>query len=71
MADDREVVKRKTSFGAALKAVFWSFFGVRKNSDYDKDATHLDPVHVIVAGVIGALIFIVTLISIVKSIVAK
>ena len=50
--------QRKASFGATMKAVFWSFFGVRKRSDYEKDAANLNPVHVIVAGLIGAAIFI-------------
>ena len=59
----------KLSFGATMKAVFWSFFGVRKRSDYESDAQQLNPVHVIIAGVIGAVIFVVTLLVIVKSIV--
>jgi hypothetical protein len=71
MQDLKEAAKRKVSFMATMKAVFWSFFGVRKKSDYEKDAAQLNPVHVIIAGVIGALIFIATLIMIVKSIVAK
>lgn len=64
-------VKRKASFAATMKAVFWSFFGVRKKSDYQKDAEQLNPVHVVIAGVIGALIFIAALVVIVKSVVAK
>lgn len=63
--------QRKASFGATVKAVFWSFFGVRKKSDYEKDAQQLNPVHVIIAGLIGALIFVGTLILIVKSVVAQ
>lgn len=54
-----------------MKAVFWSFFGVRKKSDYESDSQQLNPVHVIVAGLIGAIIFIVTLLLIVKSVVGK
>ena len=50
--------RRKGSFLASMKAVFWSFFGVRKRSDYEQDAANLNPVHVIVAGLIGAAIFI-------------
>ncbi len=66
-----QVTQRKMSFGATMKAVFWSFFGVRKRQDYEKDAAQLNPVHVIIAGLIGALIFIATLILIVKSVVAS
>jgi len=63
--------QRKASFAATAKAVFWSFFGVRKKSDYEKDAAQLNPVHVIIAGVIGALIFIFTLIFIVRLVVSQ
>ena len=59
----------KASFGATMKAVLWSFFGVRKKSDYEKDAQQLNPVHVIIAGLLAALIFVATLILIVKSVV--
>jgi hypothetical protein len=34
MQDTEKVTKRKASFGATMKAVFWSFFGVRKKRDY-------------------------------------
>ena len=49
---------RKASFLATMKAVFWSFFGVRKRKDYENDAANLNPVHVIIAGLIGVAIFI-------------
>lgn len=68
---EQQAGKRQMSFGATMKAVFWSFFGVRKKSDYERDAAQLNPVHVIIAGVIGALIFIATLVLIVKSVVAS
>lgn len=71
MDDLKKSAQRKASFGATVKAVFWSFFGVRKRSDYEKDAQQLNPVHVIIAGLIGAVIFVVTLILIVKSVVAQ
>ena len=49
---------RKASFLATMRAVFWSFFGVRKRKDYESDAANLNPVHVIMAGLIGVAIFI-------------
>lgn len=69
--DDLKATKRKASFFATVKAVFWSFFGVRKKSDYEHDAAQLNPVHVLIAGVLGALIFIATLVFIVRIVVAK
>jgi Protein of unknown function (DUF2970) len=51
---------------AAFKAVFWSFFGVRKGEDYDADAQALRPQQVIVAGLIVALGFVLALFGLVK-----
>ena len=50
--------RRQASFLATMKAVFWSFFGVRKRKDYERDAASLNPVHVIAGGLIGVLVFI-------------
>ena len=69
--EQEQVTQRKMSFGATMKAVFWSFFGVRKRQDYEKDAAQLNPVHVIIAGLIGAALFIGVLIFIVRMVVAK
>lgn len=57
---------RKSSFGASMKAVFWSFFGVRKRRDYERDAANLNPVHVILAALVGVAVFIGVLILAVK-----
>lgn len=62
----RDAVGRKGSFGQTFKAVAWSFFGVRKSSEYEKDVSQLNPVHVIIAGVIAAAIFVGVLIAIVR-----
>lgn len=40
------------------RAVFWSFFGVRKNRALNEDALRISPMQVIVAGVVGC-IFVV------------
>jgi len=71
MDELRELSQRKMSFGATMKAVLWSFFGVRKKSGYEQDVAKLNPVHVIIAGIIGAIIFILVLLTIVKTVVAQ
>jgi hypothetical protein len=71
MTDLKEASKRKVSFVATLKAVFWSFFGVRKKGDYEQDAAQLNPVHVIIAGIIGAALFVLMLVTIVRHVVAQ
>ena len=50
----------------AFKAVFWSFFGVRRKTEYDKDAKSLTPQAVIAAGLISALIFVLAIFGLVK-----
>jgi len=57
-------------FGA-FKAVFWSFFGVRKRADYESDSAKLKPGQVIAAGVISALAFVLALFFLVRVVVAK
>jgi hypothetical protein len=49
-----------------FKTVFWSFFGVRRRTDNQDDFAGITPVHIIVAGVIGAVIFVTTLITLVR-----
>lgn len=61
-----EPPKRKASFLSSMKAVFWSFFGVRKRRDYEDDAVNLNPFHVIVAALLGLAIFIGVLLFLVK-----
>ena len=63
--------ERKASFGATMKAVFWSFFCVRKRKDYEHDAANLNPVHLIIAALIGLVIFIGVLVTVVKIAVSK
>jgi hypothetical protein len=63
--------QRKASFAATMRAVFWSFFGVRKRKDYESDAANLNPVHVIIAALIGVAVFIGILITVVRFAVAK
>jgi hypothetical protein len=65
------VMRRKGSFIQTMKAVAWSFFGVRKGSDYEKDVSQLNPVHVVIAGVIGAALFIGALLLLVNFVLAS
>ena len=71
MDDLKEASQRRMSFAATVKAVMWSFFGVRKKSAYEEDTQKLNPVHVIVAGIIAAVLFVLTLLMLVKWVVAK
>ena len=67
----REAVRRKGSFVQTLKAVAWSFFGVRKGRDYERDLGELNPVHLVIAGLLAALLFIGALLLLVNWVLAS
>ena len=56
-------------FLRVVLAVFWSFFGVRKGRDLLADGASIKPQHLIVAGLIGALLVIVSLLLLVRLII--
>ena len=65
MSDDlKEPAQRKLSFFQTLKAVLWALFGVRKGTGYQDDIAKLNPVHLIVAGILLAVIFVVSLVKV-------
>jgi hypothetical protein len=63
--------QRRAGFLQTMRAVAWSFFGVRKRSGYEQDAAQLNPVHVIVAGVLAAAVFVAALLLVVRMVVAQ
>ena len=69
--DLKDAVARKGSFLQTMKAVAWSFFGVRKSSDYERDVSQLNPVHVIIAGVVSAALFVTVLVLLVQWVVGS
>lgn len=62
----KAAVQRKASLMQTMRAVAWSFFGVRKSSDHESDVNQLNPVHVAIAAVLGAVLFIVVLLVVVN-----
>ena len=70
-ADLKAAVQRKASFLQTMRAVAWSFFGVRKSADNAADISQLNPVHLVIAGVLGAAVFIAALLSLVSWVIAS
>ncbi|MDA7416828.1 DUF2970 domain-containing protein [Xenophilus arseniciresistens] len=68
--DDQPPVRRAGSLWHTVKAVAWGFFGVRKNSEYQKDIARLSPLHIIAVGFVAVLVFIGVLLVLVKLAVA-
>lgn len=62
---------RRAGFLATLRAVLWSFIGIRKRQDYQQDASSLNPLAVVVAGLIAGALFIFTLVMIVSWVTAS
>lgn len=69
--DLKDAAARPLSFFQTIKAIGWAFFGVRRGADYDKDVAKLNPVHVIIAGVIGAVIFVLVLVLLVNWVISS
>ena len=69
--DLKEAVHRKGSFIQTVKAVAWSFFGVRRGKDHANDMAKLNPVHVIIAGVLGAALFVLMLVLLVRWVISS
>jgi hypothetical protein len=67
----KEATRRKSSFRQTLGAVGWSFFGVRKSADQARDVSQLNPVHVIIAGVLAAVVFVLALVLLVRWVLAS
>ena len=61
----------KASFWRTLRIVGWGFLGVRKNSEYQRDLAQVNPFHVILAGIIGAVLLVLLLLGIVSWVVSS
>jgi hypothetical protein len=64
-------MKKQSSFLQSMKAVMWGFLGVRKQSGLQDDVASLSFVHIILAGILGAVVFMAALLLIVKMVVSS
>jgi hypothetical protein len=65
----KQAAARKPNLLQTISAVLWSFFGVRKGRDHDRDMAQLNPVHVVITGVVLGVLFVLTLLMIVKNVI--
>lgn len=56
----------KVSFLKTLGAVAWSFTGLRRKKDYERDASGLHPLYVVIAALLLGVAFIVTLVFVAR-----
>ena len=63
--EDVSPTARKANFGQTFRAVGWSFLGIRRSADHEQDVKKLNPIHVVIAAVLGAAVFVVFLVVLV------
>jgi hypothetical protein len=55
----------------SVKAVAWSFLGIRKSSEFQEDIDKITPLHVLGVGLVAVFLFVFSLIVLVKLVVAQ
>ena len=60
-----------SSFLDTVKAVSWSFLGIRKTSEYQKVLEKLNPLHIITVAIVMVIVMVIGLIVLVNYVVAK
>ena len=65
------VTQRKGSIWRTIKAVSWSFVGLRSRGDYEQDISQLNPVHIVIVALVGVLVFVGSLILLATWVVGK
>jgi len=64
-------VRRKGSIFRTIKAVLWSFVGLRSRGDYEKDIEQLNPVHIVIVALVVVILFVGGLIFLATWVVSK
>ena len=63
--------QRAGAFWRTVKAVLWSFIGLRSRAEFNKDVAQLNPIHLIVVGLVLALLFVLGLLALVQWVVSQ
>ncbi|HSQ71839.1 MAG TPA: DUF2970 domain-containing protein [Rubrivivax sp.] len=71
MSDLKEAASRRGSLLQTMRAVAWSVLGIRRSDGYAQDVSKLNPVHVVIAGVVGAALFVLALVLLVRWVVGS
>lgn len=66
VSDLQESAQRKLNFPQTVKAVSWAMFGVRKGAGLKDDISKLNPVYVILTGILFGVVFVGALVLLVQ-----
>ena len=61
----------KAGLGSIVKTVMSAFLGIRKRAGHEQETVRLSPAQIIVAGLIGAALFVIGLVLLAKFIVGR
>ena len=64
-----DMAMKQASFVDVVKTVIAGFFGVRRGDAHERETARMNPLHVVLAGVLAAATFIGTLLLIVRAVV--
>ena len=65
MAENTQPPRKATPL-QVVKAVLSAFIGIRRRAAHERDIVTLTPLQVIIAGIIGAVIFVLSLVMLVR-----
>lgn len=55
----------------SIKVVAWSFLGIRSREGYQNDLARVNPLHVVLIGLLGAVLLVAGLVGLVRWVVAS
>ena len=70
-ATQEKAAAPKQSFLRSVKLVVWAFLGVRSRTGYQDDLARVNPLHVVLVGLVGTLVLVCGLMVLVNWVVAK
>ena len=66
LMSEPEHAPRKATPLQVVKAVLSAFIGIRKRAAHERDLVTLTPLQVVIAGIVGAVIFVLSLVMLVR-----
>jgi len=71
MSGLKDASQRPASPLQTLRAVGWAFLGIRRASGLEHDVQKLNPVHVVIGGLLGAAVFVAGIVMLVRWVVSS
>ena len=71
LAESNQAPKANASFFQVMKAVLWSMLGVRQQKGYEDDTAKITLKQAVIAGLIGGLLFVVSMLTFVYFIIGQ